>query len=687
MGLFSSKKKVRVASTTVTLLAEAPETIKDSALASIRNGTSINEDMHKTIINSIAIKAKQFKTRCKDDFRYGLPSGEKNSVQARLAAIRAVIQRDVKHKVFIRRCMLDYLDEDAYGEDWLSKEFGLKNDGKELVLINPPIPNTEMFYDDTRYVSSTELEYSLRYLKEGKLAYYKRKITVDEMVKDKHIYHVRYSLMDSTGKIAPELKYWFYVIGSGEETLDFRANKDTSSVYYPFIPFRLNDVNLMAKDESYKKELKKLLAPLEIKAEKLNETIEKNPNIKGVDHIYMYFGVPLKSTKPKSLNYLFEYFKYYWEQQTFGTGNFQSWQEKEVDITESPPSTQINIANGELDFTISFYIKNFERKQGKVGKEIGDVTREVKKARSVVGIFLPDARDTLILKKQVGINTYEEVQITSLSFWNRIYKNKGEGSTLHKVEEEKDESFFIPLHEEVLKRIPYQKRIPVYYDSLRLIMQSYEEYKLKWYQTGIFKLAVIIIIIVVAVFYPPFAATLASYLASAAAIVGSTSLIVGALVLLAISQAVTFVIAYIIQFLPPEVAMVIMIIIVAYSVATGNFETLGLVDSVGQGAQMSMDRTLEKLVAKHGDWIELAKELESELDKIEKDLEGNLNPNSIAMLVRSIRNQRVDEDADAFLHRMLDPIPTITTMEAIYNYYEVMLNLPLTNQTLGELEK
>lgn len=109
----------------------------------------------------------------------------------------------------------------------------------------------------------------------------------------------------------------------------------------------------------------------------------------------------------------------------------------------------------------------------------------------------------VILRYQISENQYIELTVSGLLHTFYIYDKAYETDIAKSLElndeGELDDDFNIPLEESTLFGLTPVERDEVAYDALRMTITTKKTVKLKWYQTGLFKLVVQVVAIVITI--------------------------------------------------------------------------------------------------------------------------------------------------------------------------------------------
>lgn len=107
----------------------------------------------------------------------------------------------------------------------------------------------------------------------------------------------------------------------------------------------------------------------------------------------------------------------------------------------------------------------------------------------------------LTIRKQIDEDTYEELNIQGLMFYNWVYQNqKVEIWAWQAFYKEGEEGFIIPLNDLIIKRMNYRDSTQMAFESAHVVLNCYQIVKTKWYQRSWFRVVLLVIAIVITVF-------------------------------------------------------------------------------------------------------------------------------------------------------------------------------------------
>jgi hypothetical protein len=551
MSLFSTKKKVYVASTTYKIIDDGSErtsfmreVIASTALSSGPNA-SMAAAISRAHLEGPRSTLKSFFRWAKNNFDLGMPRAAINYVDridfaAVEAQIRAdVLSGDVTAEIEVNHAFIDIADESYYAERFIYEN------REELAHLDWAA-DVEIGTGDIwiQYPPGTEY---------GGSPITSESITVPGFNTSDQVLVAYY-----TYRIPPAdfsfTRVYIYKIGSGVTALDNTENvlEDGTAAreFYPFIPLRINNKSVFDAASSAKphedlirKAYDKLLGA---NIDDLLTEINSNPDVGDIDYAYLVPGVCLNTKSKYEKLYLYEFFRGLAVKQHSGPTDFTDFVddnnvlgyhptylegpllntlaypdsedpgylqgvrtavESISPLTQSIHLTIPSAALGVMDMRITWVDITETQYTGviKQGAKVGDIT--LKKGFSFIQTnetYLYARTDTMVsdvnsivIRKQITQSEYIEVIVRGLQHKNLIYQGKSVDITAKQaLEDEDDSGFIIPLHEPTLKRLGVVVATELARESFLLVFNSYQVVKTKWYQTGIFKVILTVIIVV-----------------------------------------------------------------------------------------------------------------------------------------------------------------------------------------------
>lgn len=380
------------------------------------------------------------------------------------------------------------------------------------------------------------------------------------------------------------MELFIYKEGGGNPVLDAMFTSDgNTGTYFPYVPLRVD--NRFISDSYYEDIFK--VAPKAVKKStggsfsKIMDSVADNENLGDIDYAYIVFGVSMNVKENACKKYIYKTFERY----LVGTNSWQEFQDWIIKYEEAHESTlrwiewyeaqddpqnplwggnkepyripyppkpthSLNVSSpGRPDLNYNSvvawnYIKEefgtgqlSGMKVGELKIELGNETSFPEYGTSTRTIVFFGRRPLveLDITWQESKNSWRKLTIGGLEHWNNIYGGKSVWTTIKEAMNDPDESgFIIPLHEDIYKSMSLIDTTQMSTACSFIVFNCYEEVKKKWYQSGFFKVVVIIAIIVIAVYTGGFGAGGAGLLGTNAAIgatlgfTGTVAIIAGA---------------------------------------------------------------------------------------------------------------------------------------------------------------
>lgn len=349
---------------------------------------------------------------------------------------------------------------------------------------------------------------------------------------------------------AGEPHLFIYKEGTGNAELDslFNTYSDDSR-FYPFIPMR-TDKRWIDLDETMyplcKTALRKSTGG---KLNKVLDTLKDNDDIDDIQYIYGAFGCALNSPEDTAKEYIFRFFEMAAEAfpadpnyptmesivEAYTLANMdaeeysQWWSDNtsgSVVVSTPPkppeypvvPKREYRVKSNKsykFDMTVEWnYIFETSHtgtawegaKKGELKTRMGDtITLSRKSYRTntqgdLVEYTSSKTMPAFEMLWQTGNSTYKKLTVYGLRHRNMVYKDKSVDSTAKEALDDADESgFIIPLHSRIYRSMSLVRSTQLSTACTYLVLNSYKKVKQKWYQTGAFKIAVIVAAIVISV--------------------------------------------------------------------------------------------------------------------------------------------------------------------------------------------
>ena len=395
-------------------------------------------------------------------------------------------------------------------------------------------------------------------------------------------YVVEYYLLGTDGKATGSLVTWRYQVSTGvHPSLEPKVKgEDAISPYYPIVPIRERTQRIKDADVELYTTGKHTLRTLGLDFDNLDKMVHDDGNIDlgDLEHAYVIIAADVASKLPNTNVYLYEHFSKLYSESGVKKEDFDYWNTitrfSGADLPPPPPMNRLEISDGKYKMVLGWAYITRTLKTGVVTK-LNQVTKEftfqaeTEMRKKSDDSLLPQPayvvdNSYLTMRKQVTATQYEELIIYGMVHTNYIGK---QGRVIHtslqqaftKDTEDDKNNFIIPLRQDVVKYLGSIKGHDLMYDSVRIVFNSHGYNKLKWYQTGLFKVAIVIVAVAVSIINAPAGAALLSL---------AMSTIITTVVTL---QFIEVGLKMVEDLVGPEFALAVAIVVAVF---TGNFENV-----------------------------------------------------------------------------------------------------------------
>lgn len=576
MGFFGSSTVTTIESTSVLLMDETPELVKDTITNAVLNNRGIADDIVANYLDSLHNKGKQLRKYAKDNYPYGLPDGTLNYSQAKDDLVRIVLKSILGVNVYIQVNYVDTASPLYFAYPHLVSNRGYNP--STGIVSNPPFSaSSDVTVYNTQFLSGTQLRITYQYttiVEEGEeeeveqINYSTETISCSVVPHDVY-YHVAYYQVNDKGDFISPLSFWFYNINDGTyPSLDIKSGVAEESQYYPIIPIRENSINLTDEDHqttTLYKTSKRILNFWDVNIKTLGEAVHQSESIDDVDHAYVVVGVDIQDDNKYVLAYLYEYFTYLAGNSQYTKADFTYWEKEK---SNTPPTNIITIKDARYKMQLAYYYSEITTESGSIG-DVGTIIRSYDGGSSV-SLSDDDFRSnityetsTYTLKKQIGSNTIEVVTVKGLIHTNYVYENDAVTTTLRAAMDDSSDknNFIIPINIDVADNLGLLQANSLMYYAIRVVFNTKVTQKLKWYETSFFK-ALVMVVAIILTAYGMYQLGQALVTAAAAGAVAVAQVIIQAVL---ISVAVNLAMEFLVNVVGLEGALVIVIAAVAAS--------------------------------------------------------------------------------------------------------------------------
>lgn len=586
MGLFSSKKKVTVTTTVQRIVEDhqVPQTTKSSVLRAGMTDEPLATEIVSGIIESVGIKANRMHDWAQTNYVHGCPHGELVSSVSLTSVVKGVLEDPLEVPVTLEYHRYRPLNlvhagfqqlQDAWGYDPDSNEITTLSAQKgspvylhDLVPVYAPDTRANLSDDDLQppgfpgnagytperplltdpllrgrvqaspwqedpQATTSKVLVSYVWQANGSLQQGTLELTHAQFDEGGDFHQVRYHWLDAQGQ--RRSRYWTYDDESGEyPEIDNYFLLDPTEVgsYFPIAYFRESWTSLTSgpnlNSERYH-QTRRLVRYLGINYKELGDSLHENPDIGSIMSAMLIMAVPLVSNDPVEIRYLYEYFH----------AAYLSLVESTDFDDGATGRNAILIKDNNMRMSLSFQELEKRRVAGNIGKK-GTFTQHVD-------------GNVLVLRRQVKASFYDELRLDSpITTW-AVVGNYATGAGLG------SENLLIPLNRAIVETIPVRQREALYLRSMHLVFHTYQVSKTKWYQSGWFKIFLIVVAIAIAVFTGGIGAGM---IAAAKAGLSTLAWFVAATVVKGL--VVSFAFKMFAQAVGPEAAMLVAVVAAAY---------------------------------------------------------------------------------------------------------------------------
>lgn len=524
-------------------------------------------------------------------------------------------------------------------------------------------------------------------------------------------YQVKYTV--GTG-ISMQIKYWSYLVGAGTyPIIDDIENSETNEIgqFFPNIRFVYNAQNQAAevlKDTDAFKSSKRLCDIIGLDYQEIGGIIWEEAEVRDkVTNGILSFGVPMTSTDPIAIRYLFDFFKQV--SQFAETLNYEAATSKVEEVLGVPTTPDFymtvgNTGNDPYGWDIGFHKITRKLVPGSIGavgtyaSVEGEYDWEGGGWNSIIHGFgykidggvtehIRYTQKQFTYRKQLDPHVYEEITVigpgASYKVTNRhLYR----ASNL-------DTDLLIPLDYAITSDYNFIEAERLYGLGMNLVFCSRDSVKVDWYESEAFSMVVTIAALVITVLTMP--TQVPQVVSATLGITGTAAVAIDVISIIALNAALAYGFGKLAKEIGLENAIVIAAVALATSAYTGfngpiaglptAKELLFITNGLVGGIQETLEGYMKDLEGSYSDFIEYSKEAEAELDRA-KELLGT-GPGISAWDVMTYTPLFImGESPDEYYQRTIHSGNVgIKSIEAISTYVDNMLALPKPYQTLPEM--
>lgn len=554
MGLFSRKTKHVYTPYSMLLYQEMPPLVKQTIAGSVVQNRNIGKDLIANLVNGVLWKANGLYSWAKQNHPWGLPDGYiAYDRPADVTLIEACVQQDVGTGINI------------------------------LYTKRTPVEGGQYLYEVT-YTKKTQIKNPKEYT-------------------------------------------WSYRTGIGGKypVLEVELLKEDSP-YYPIIPIRIANENIAETGKEHRTKIRQALNYLSLDIDDIYKSIKESTEESGeqpADDMFVILAVSVSASKQASKKYIYDYFKYLSTKSLSNKNDYDYWEANGEAAGYILPTNKITIKDSRFAQEVEYDYITTKKVTGSIGKKgFTKVTYKVNRGTVPVNTgsnaFSGYSRTTsgILIQHQLNSTTYEEVYVHGLLCRTQVIGSTWVDVDLKDAFDNPDSPqdghcFLLPLHKDVCKKMGPIHAHDLMYESIRLYSNDHQSYKVKWYQTGLFKVFTVVIAVAVAIWNAPAGMALMS--AAMAGIVLQT-LVIQLVIMPAITTLLQDVLgmelAFLVAILATAMGAGISVTDSGVSLTT-NVTTLGVASAAMQGISGVTNMQTQKQLVEYGNEI---KGLQEELD-------------------------------------------------------------------------
>ena len=534
MGLFSSSKKTYVSSTIYNLagsIEDRPEYLKTVILGNILTNKRFKpfDVLQSAYKGSVGLRLRSYHRWARDNYKQiGIPTDTFYGKPVFNAeAVRLALKDD-----YDITASIDWIDSGRpdiamWGRQWMREEMPEK-ETSDIWRVD--------YIEDTgdALITFTDGTAPVLFTPEGF-----RPIG--------NFLYISYSRPILTNRWSTPLLF-IYEYNTGSAGLDTLFNMASGvGEYLPFIPLRHENkfISSTYKPAVYAEAKDAYKRAVGQPFDELIDKIKDNDSLDEIDFAYVFFGVSLNTKDKSSRQYIFAYFKHLYDNQRSSAYTFNQWVAGQTGVTDqiddwinwyanqlsnpegnpivgvepsrptlgTAPGNTVLIQDkgpGQTNLKLEISWTSIEQTGGlglgQPGAKSGDVWFKFNGSQDIVLTAYSEDEiedlkiDNIQIYKQTTASTWLMLNIRGMVHRNHIYDGKSVEITAAQALLDLDESgFLIPIHYGVFRQLSLVDATQMGTQCVNLVFNSYQIVKKKWYQTGWFKVLLVIVIVAIAV--------------------------------------------------------------------------------------------------------------------------------------------------------------------------------------------
>lgn len=343
-----------------------------------------------------------------------------------------------------------------------------------------------------------------------------------------YTYYVEYWELSPYGEIKGEPSLWTYDTADGTYPyLNIDTKYEQNTPYLPIMPIRVNNQYMDESEEG--SDIRKALNFIDLNLKTLCDGMResaKESSSDMPDDTYVVLGASVSRGTERTNEYLFRFFRRMYGESDISYSDQEYWAAnkvptetvydphegyttKEIPHTSLPPTNSLNISDARYDQNLQWdYITHriYDGSVGKVGTHhVEKFTGSTNKYDSG-GEEYTHYQSGIKIRKQLNSTQVEEFVVHGLLTDFNVVDRSRVGVTIDDVFDNPDEldmPFIIPLRMDIIRDMGNIRSHDLIYESVWMLSMHHDTYKQKWYQTGFFKIFIMVVVVVVTAIFAP----------------------------------------------------------------------------------------------------------------------------------------------------------------------------------------
>lgn len=546
MGLFSRKTIVSVASVIYPMgeTGDAiPDVVKSAVITANLQRRSAAQAIRASILDGVGIKLAQGFNHARQSYYAGLPTGLPTNYALRdNRTLELLIEEHLRRTypsnvVDVTSNSVSYEDDYVtvvrneiaalYDYDWFEDETlsatGPVQVGASLVMTGP-------FYDyQDEGGHLDDIGYHLVFTNPDATI-----VAIDEWLPQ--------SIFTGHEQRVPRVVATYTLDGSPEQTFSYRYGgndarlnlflrqlTNNESGTFPAIVLKKNNIYLNDnrftgspwETSSAYLTSKSYADRMKIEIDDVIQLIRDNPSEGDIDFAFIQPGVILSSTTEVAKKYLFHYFMNLYNTHPNNKPAYDAWVAQAAypahnsvkrNVAENCPAQSFHVFDPQalynsVDIEIAWRYITHEIKTGSIsGYQSECGPQEIVRSRWQSKLTVIEDYDVtkLYLRRPLTDTTYEELCVVGLWHENYVYKGhsvqSGVWDMFNDPEGDFGTGFFLPLDYGIFLTLNARDRLQLGQEAFHMVFNCYVARKQKWYETGIFKIILVIVSAVIIYF-------------------------------------------------------------------------------------------------------------------------------------------------------------------------------------------